>query len=303
MKQKQSPFLPTKPAPQTWREKTLDWLVCYLTCDVEPTPSVPLSNFDQVQQKLKPGDVLLVEGRSRVSRVISTITKSAWTHAALYLGCLRDCPLEFITLIKPYYDGAEDIPLVIESRLEAGVIILPLAQYRNEHVRICRAQSLEQGDIHQVIHYTLSRVGLAYDHQHIFDLARFLFPWFLLPRRWRSSLFRYQAGDSAKITCSLLIAEAFMSIRYPILPVVRERSNHEGYEFIRRNPRLFTPRDFDYSPYFSVIKCPVVEFCKTTPYTTIPWNEDWISHDGEGITPIKQTKKAENTDDITKRSR
>lgn len=115
-------------------------------------------------------------------------------------------------------------------------------------------------------------------------------PWFLLPRHWRSSLFRYHSGESTKITCALLIAKAFMSIRYPILPLVHEQENG-NYELIRRNTKLFTPHDFDYSPYFSVIKCQVVEFSGSIPYTTIPWNKEWISHDGEGISKANNKTK------------
>ncbi len=35
---------------------------------------------------------------------------------------------------------------------------------------------------------------------------------------------------------------------------------------VPRNSRLFTPRDFDYSPYFDIIKCPHLEFNKNTSY-------------------------------------
>ena len=35
---------------------------------------------------LRPGDVLLVEGRSRLSLAIKYLTQSTWSHAALYVG-------------------------------------------------------------------------------------------------------------------------------------------------------------------------------------------------------------------------
>ena len=35
---------------------------------------------------LQPGDVLLVEGNSRVSVAIKYLTQSTWSHAALYIG-------------------------------------------------------------------------------------------------------------------------------------------------------------------------------------------------------------------------
>ena len=41
-----------------------------------------------------------------------------------------------------------------------------------------------------------------------------------------------------------------------------------------RNPKLCTPRDFDYSPYFDIIKCPHLEFSKNASYRNIPWDSD-----------------------------
>lgn len=35
---------------------------------------------------LRPGDVLLIEGHSRVSTAIKYLTQSTWSHAALYVG-------------------------------------------------------------------------------------------------------------------------------------------------------------------------------------------------------------------------
>ncbi len=46
------------------------------------TPSDPAA----LRQSLEPGDVLLVEGNSRISGVIKYLTQSTWSHAALYVG-------------------------------------------------------------------------------------------------------------------------------------------------------------------------------------------------------------------------
>ena len=46
------------------------------------TPSDPAG----LRKSLKPGDVLLVEGNSHISRVIKYLTQSTWSHAALYVG-------------------------------------------------------------------------------------------------------------------------------------------------------------------------------------------------------------------------
>lgn len=68
------------------------------------------------------------------------------------------------------------------------------------------------------------------------------------------------------------IAEAFASVRFPILPIVRQVNKHR-VEFIPRNTRLYTPADFDYSPYFTIIKCPKFPMAEVAPYRQMPWNE------------------------------
>lgn len=258
---------------QRWIRFTL-WLTCWLTCDIEPLNSPARFDFDRVREQMHPADVLLVAGKSRVSHVITSITKSAWTHAALYIGSVNEIKdPALVEKIKLLYQGPPDEPLVIESIMGQGVVLTPLNRYQQYHIRICRPIALSEKDAGQVVTFAITRLGQLYDSRQIFDLARFLLPWAILPRRWRSSLFAYHAGTSTKLSCSLLIAEAFMSIRFPVMPLVRSHAI-KGFEFIRRNPKLFTPRDFDYSPYFQILKYPIVEFSEDIPYTTASWNED-----------------------------
>ena len=42
---------------------------------------------DKLMACLRPGDVVLVEGQSRVSAAIKYLTQSTWSHAALFVGC------------------------------------------------------------------------------------------------------------------------------------------------------------------------------------------------------------------------
>ena len=105
----------------------------------------------------------------------------------------------------------------------------------------------------------------------IFDLARFLFPWFILPRRWRSSLFSKNPGESTQTVCSTMIAEAFGSIEFPILPLVK-RTEGNRVKLYRRNPKLCTPSDFDYSPYFDIIKYPFLDFQNYAEQRLEPWD-------------------------------
>jgi hypothetical protein len=42
--------------------------------------------MQNLRQKIKKGDVLLVEGRSKISSIIQLLTNSSWRHAAFYVG-------------------------------------------------------------------------------------------------------------------------------------------------------------------------------------------------------------------------
>jgi hypothetical protein len=131
------------------------------------------------------------------------------------------------------------------------------------------------------VEYAISRLGAAYDVRQIFDLLRFLFPWFILPRRWRSSLFQLKTGKSTATVCSTMIAEAFGQVQFPILPLVVRQSDGSA-RFYRRNPKLCTPSDFDYSPYFDIIKYPLTGNFSGTRYDQIDW------HSMTELTPQQQ---------------
>ena len=68
------------------------------------------------------------------------------------------------------------------------------------------------------------------------------------------------SGDPTKAICSTLIAQAFQSVSYPILPdMIRRRDNpgaddHNRELLTIRHFSLYSPRDFDISPYFEVVK-------------------------------------------------
>ena len=67
----------------------MQWVSDWLTKE-GPPPESPLCDFKRLSYELRPGDVLLVEGRSRVSNVIKQITQSSWTHSALFIGRIYD---------------------------------------------------------------------------------------------------------------------------------------------------------------------------------------------------------------------
>ena len=252
-------------------DKVIEWL----TIDLD-NHEMPMSDFDRLRYEIRPGDVILVEGRSRVSNIIKTITLSNWTHSALYIGRLHDISdpqlREFIT---KFYDGEADDQLIIESLLGSGTVVDCIKKYREDHLRICRPNGLTRKDAQQVIAYALNQLGTYYNVRQIFDLARFFFPYALMPRRWRSSLFEHNAGAPTHTVCSSMMAEAFASVHFPILPVLHHDENG-NLKMYKRNTNLITPKDFDYSPYFDVIKYPILDFDELAIYRKMPWGKDGV---------------------------
>jgi len=202
---------------------------------------------------LRPGDVLLVEGNTRVSTAIKYLSQSTWSHAALYIGD---------ALAK---DGSdEEAPVLVEVDMVGGVWAVPLNRYTAFHTRICRPIGLSAEDAQRVVDYAISRLGHAYDLKNMFDLARYLLPMPPLPSRWRRRIMALGSGDPTKSICSTLIAQAFQSVGYPILPEMVRRNSDPGADdhnreiLTIRHYSLYMPRDFDISPYFQVVK-PTVE--------------------------------------------
>jgi hypothetical protein len=237
----------------------------------KPLPDTPLCDFERISREVEACDVVLIEGRSRVSEVIKMITQSSWSHAALYIGRLRDIDDPVVREeLEKHYDGWAEKQLIIESELGMGTVVRPLTVYEREHLRVCRPRGLGHRDSQSVIAYAVRQLGTAYNVRQIFDLARFFFPWFIMPRRWRSSLFSTKPGKSTQTVCSTMIAEAFGSIQFPILPLVK-RIEDDRVQLFRRNPKLCVPRDFDYSPYFDIIKYPFLDFEHDTDQRLLPW--------------------------------
>ena len=259
-----------------------------------PPRIIPLSDFDRIRHELKPSDVLLVEGRSRISDVIKVVTQSPWSHATLYIGRLHDIENEESRASLSRRSAfPPSTQLVIESQLGAGTLVRALTEYAHDHVRICRPVGLSAEDAQTISTHAINSLGLNYDIRQIFDLARFLFPWGILPRRWRSSLFRTRAGSETRTVCSTMIAEAFAAVEFPILPLV-QRGEQDRIRLYRRNPKLCTPSDFDYSPYFEIIKYPFYDFADIPSYKLLPWTTDRAGAPAEAAVTVREKKEPEN---------
>lgn len=236
-----------------WRK-----LIAFLTRKPE-TAALSPHDIDCVRTSLQPADVILIEGRSRVGSIIKIITRSSWSHAAICIGSLNSIrDRELRAKVAEHWEGDADEALLIEAEIDRGTVVTPLSHYYDYHMRICKPIGLSKKDRASVVAYVIERIGQGYNVHQLLDLARFLLPWWtVIPRRWQSSLFEHNAGEPTRTVCSSLIADAFHSVEFPILPLIQEDA--EGrYRLFRRNPKLFVPRDFDYSPFFDVVKCPLL---------------------------------------------
>ena len=241
-------------------------LASYLERPVSHPPPFAAVDPATLQACLRPGDVLLVEGTTRISLAIKYLTQSSWSHAALYVG-------DALSRVK----AGAPAGALIEADLQRGVVAVPLAKYATHNTRICRPQGLSADDRQAVVQYMIDSLGKSYDLRNVVDLMRYLLPQPPVPTRLRRRLLALGSGDPTRAICSTLIAEAFQSVRYPILPVVSSAfvtGAAHGATLIHeirhiRHYSLFTPRDFDVSPYFQIVKPSVEHF----DYKTINWGE------------------------------
>lgn len=223
------------------------------------------SSVEDLRHALQSADVLLVEGNTRVSTAIKYLTQSTWSHAALFVG--EDAALK---------DAGGGALVLVEADLMHGVRAVPLDKYAEFHTRICRPVGLTEADAARVTQYAISRIGHSYDLKNLIDLVRYLLPTPPVPQRFRRRMISLGSGEPTRALCSTLIAEAFQSVRYPILPYLenrpRGRPDCENCvdEVLRvRHHSLFTPRDFDISPYFRVVK-PRIE--RGFDYQSLQWS-------------------------------
>jgi len=226
-----------------------------------------------IRSTLQPGDIVLVEGNSRLSAIIKFLTQSTWSHAALYVG---ERPGD----VAP--NGEPNV--LLEAEADTGVTTVPLSKYVRFHTRICRPVGLDDASRQQVIDYALKRIGKRYDSKQIVDLARYLFPYPPVPVWFRRRMLAIGSGDPTKAICSTLIAEAFSSIHYPILPE-SVSINGKTYavapyvqseiEHIRRHG-LYTPRDFDVSPFFAIVKPTIAA---GFDYHAVQWDPPGVADD------------------------
>lgn len=226
------------------------WLSRYLSHSRHVHGTAAPTDPVKLMACLQPGDVLLVEGQTRISVAIKYLTQSTWSHAALYAG-----------EVTGQFDAAGRPKCFLEADIREGVRAVSVAAFEGLHCRICRPIGLSNAEAQALIGFVLARLGHRYDLKNVVDLARYLLPTPPVPVQWRRRLLALGSGDPTRAICSTLIAEAFQTVRYPILPIIESVSSRDPMcpgcrdEILHvRHHSLFVPRDFDVSPYFAVVK-------------------------------------------------
>jgi hypothetical protein len=165
------------------------------------------------------GDVLLTDGNTRIAALVRRVTRSPWSHVAMYVGPLESGP---------------DPRCIVEADIAAGVRAVRLSELKGLRVRALRRNGLDDTQRRRLADWVVSRIGGQYDLAHAVALA--------------SRLLRLPLGSSfaptqsaSRFICSTLLAQAFVLAGFPVVP----------------DQSYVTPRDFEAAsqlvpvPYFS----------------------------------------------------
>jgi hypothetical protein len=270
------------------------------------------NDIEKLRASLRPGDVVLVEGSQRISQIIKYLTQSSWSHAALYVGdhVAKGGGAHGETFRNAY--GSDADALLVEANTETGVTAVPLSKYQHHNIRICRPINLRPDDLKVVLEAVCEQLGNPYNIGHIVELLRYFLPVSLIGFGNGPVLRTNDDGDGVTdsprdVICSSQIAMAFQKVRYPIQPTYStdqgqarsslvawfgrrvlaggrrlDPSFFETGVFTPCDPRLVTPRDFDLSPYFEVVKLPSQDR-RDFDYKKLKWAKNGHPEQGEPV--------------------
>jgi uncharacterized protein YycO len=171
---------------------------------------------ESLREVLKPGDVLLSEGNTRMAALVRRITRSSWSHVAMYVGPLEE---------------GRDPRCVVEAHFATGVRAVPLSEFDGQRTRVLRPAALGDADRQRIADWVVRRIGNPYDLAHAWALAKWLLRLTPSPRA--------MAHDAKHFICSSLLAHAFLFIGYPIAA---------------SDTRALIPGDFESASGFDVVK-------------------------------------------------
>ena len=142
--------------------------------------------INEVAKVLQGGDVVLIEGDTRISDGIKYLTQFSWSHACLYVGVEGGC---------------EEKETLLEANLQDGVRIVALKHYQGFNLCICRPINLAEEDKEKLLRYAKARLGHKYDLKNIFDLARYIIQKPPIPNRYRRAMITLGSGQPTKVIC------------------------------------------------------------------------------------------------------
>ena len=224
------------------------------------------NNMDKLYSKIQPGDVVLVEGRSEMSKIIKLFTSSHWSHVAMYVGeALIDPGYENRDIYFKRY-GADASHMVVEAISGEGVIANPLKKYKDYNIRLCRPYGILEPDLEIVLQQVIDKLGMNYDNQNIIDIALMILQSLFRPKSKQTIRACLGNCNDYQVICSGMIAQAFQSVGYPIVPALLPQTKEDAFNgnnpydsgLIMRHFTQITPKDFDLSPNFEVIKFNII---------------------------------------------
>ncbi len=188
-------------------------------------------HLDELLEALEPADVILTSGNRKLGKIIQHITRSPWSHAAMYVGNGKLIEADDIS----YQNGRF-------VREEKRVRYNPIDKYLQHHIRIKRPVLLEQPQ--RVIDFVKAHEGMPYDNTSI---ARLVFQ----QLGFRNYDSKHNLGGCKEQTCNTvhcsgLLARVFQEVDYPINPTVISIKDGKAV-YGKRHSSQIVPADFDFA--------------------------------------------------------
>jgi hypothetical protein len=95
-----------------------------------------INNMHGLCDVIRKGDVILVEGDSKISRMIKLFTHSTWSHSAIYVGdaLLKTGGMDKEVILKQFAN--EDAHhMIVEAFTGTGVTAAPIRKYKDYNIR------------------------------------------------------------------------------------------------------------------------------------------------------------------------
>lgn len=198
----------------------IDALARYLAQPVKRPNPASTADPQSLSAVLVPGDVLLTDGSSRMAALVRRVTRSPWSHVAMYVGPLEEGP---------------DPRCIVEADIVAGVKAARLSELKGLRVRALRPRGLDDTLRRRLTDWVVSRIGGQYDLAHAWALAKRLL-WPPPPSRLPQAP-SAMAQSATRFICSTLLTQAFLLVGYPVVA----------------DASYVTPRDFEAASVFEPI--------------------------------------------------